>query len=149
MNFAYGVIVIVGVLVAIILGFIAISPDDIPEPRIVEMTEKPTTSAALAPPVNHVVEISEGSGVLGCDDTNECYLPYNLEIRVSDTVIWNNDDSAAHTVTSISPDDGSSGIFDSGLFMAGDSFEFTFNEAGAYDYFCMVHPWMTGIINVS
>lgn len=42
MNFAYGVIVIVGILAAISIGFIAISPDDIPEPRIVEMIEKPT-----------------------------------------------------------------------------------------------------------
>ena len=35
MNFAYGVIVIVGVLAAIILGFIATSPDDIIKPRII------------------------------------------------------------------------------------------------------------------
>jgi plastocyanin len=40
-------------------------------------------------------------------------------------------------------------MFDSSLFMAGSTFEFTFDDAGTYDYFCMVHPWMTGIINVS
>ncbi len=34
MNFAYGVIIIVGVLAAIILGLIAISPDDVIKPRI-------------------------------------------------------------------------------------------------------------------
>jgi plastocyanin len=33
--------------------------------------------------------------------------------------------------------------------MADTAFEFTFDDAGIYDYFCMVHPWMTGIINVS
>ena len=43
---------------------------------------------------------------------------------------------------------GSDGLFDSSIFMAGNSFEFTFNDPGTYDYFCMVHPWMTGIINV-
>ena len=42
MNFSYGIIAIVGVLVAISLGFIAISPDDIPEPRITTIDEKPT-----------------------------------------------------------------------------------------------------------
>ncbi|MEO2201966.1 MAG: plastocyanin/azurin family copper-binding protein, partial [Nitrosopumilus sp.] len=41
------------------------------------------------------------------------------------------------------------GLFDSSIFMAGSTFEFTFDEAGTYDYFCMVHPWMTGIINVN
>jgi len=33
--------------------------------------------------------------------------------------------------------------------MSGETFEFTFNDAGTFDYFCMVHPWMTGIVNVS
>jgi len=42
MNFAYGVIVIVGVLAAIILGLIAAAPDDIIEPRVVAIEEKPT-----------------------------------------------------------------------------------------------------------
>ena len=33
--------------------------------------------------------------------------------------------------------------------MAGTTFEQTFDESGTYDYFCMVHPWMTGIVTVS
>ena len=33
--------------------------------------------------------------------------------------------------------------------MTGTSFEFTFDDVGTYDYFCMVHPWMTGIVIVS
>jgi hypothetical protein len=36
MNFSYGVIVIVGILVAISIGFIVMSPDDIPQPRPAE-----------------------------------------------------------------------------------------------------------------
>ena len=40
------------------------------------------------------------------------------------------------------------GMFDSGLFMTGTTYEFTFDTEGTYDYFCMVHPWMTGIVNV-
>jgi predicted secreted protein with PEFG-CTERM motif len=28
-------------------------------------------------------------------------------------------------------------------------FSYKFEEAGTYDYFCMVHPWMTGIVTVS
>ena len=37
MNFSYGVIVIVGILVATSIGFIAMSPDDIPQPRASEI----------------------------------------------------------------------------------------------------------------
>jgi len=62
-------------------------------------------------------------------------------------VIWNNIDSAAHTVTSGIP--GSpDGIFDSGMVLSGGTFEFTFTEPGEYDYYCMVHPWMTGKVMV-
>jgi plastocyanin len=69
-------------------------------------------------------------------------------VATGTTVTWSNDDTAAHTVTSGTPE-GSDGLFDSSIFMAGTSFEFTFDEAGTYDYFCMVHPWMTGIIHVN
>ena len=96
-----------------------------------------------------IVSLPPGSAVPGCEDTNECYLPYEINVAIGATVSWSNDDSAAHTVTSGSVTAGTTGVFDSSLFMAGDVFEFTFDEAGTYDYFCMVHPWMTGIVNVN
>ena len=62
---------------------------------------------------------------------------------------WDNVDNAAHTVTGGSPADGPSGVFDSSLLMAGLDYSFTFNDAGSYDYFCMVHPWMVGSVTVN
>lgn len=145
LNFSYGIIAIVGVLAAITIGFIAVSPDYIPEPRIVEEKEK---SIVPVLPMSLIVSLPMGSGVPGCDETNECFLPYEETVAKGATVTWSNDDSAAHTVTSGTPTGGPDGLFDSSIFMAGNSFEFTFNDAGTYDYFCMVHPWMAGIINV-
>jgi plastocyanin len=242
MNFAYGVIVIVGLLAAVTLGFIAISPDDIPEPRIVEMTTPkiieideelktmepiddpisciaqwdpmcgvdgetygnlceldvanikldyqgecivPELEAAPEPeatmempapgfadveemiveptpepiieetpepealPMTGIVTIPPGAAVPGCENGDECYLPYTISVATGATVMWSNDDSAVHTVSSGTVDGGLTEVFDSGLFMTGESFEFTFDESGAYDYFCMVHPWMTGVVSVS
>jgi plastocyanin len=145
LNFSYGIIAIVGVLAAISIGFIAVSPDYIPEPRIVEEKEK---SIVPVLPMSLTVSLPMGSGVPGCDETNECFLPYEETVAKGATVTWSNDDSAAHTVTSGTPTGGPDGLFDSSIFMAGNSFEFTFDDAGTYDYFCMVHPWMAGIINV-
>jgi len=71
-----------------------------------------------------------------------------LTINVLDLVVWENADTAAHTVTSGIADDGPDDIFDSSLFGPGNSFKFQFTEAGTYDYFCLVHPWMTGVVNV-
>ena len=94
------------------------------------------------------VSIPPGSSVPGCEETNECFSPYEVTIDVGDTVTWSNDDSAAHTVTSGTPVDGPDGNFDSSLLMAGSTFSVTFDESGEYPYFCMVHPWQIGWIIV-
>lgn len=94
------------------------------------------------------VSVPQGTSVPGCEETNECYIPYEITINVGEEVTWSNDDSAAHTVTAGSAADGPSGVFDSSLFMAGTTFSFKFEEAGTFPYFCMVHPWMEGIVNV-
>ncbi|MGQ0790993.1 MAG: plastocyanin/azurin family copper-binding protein [Nitrosopumilaceae archaeon] len=72
-----------------------------------------------------------------------------IEVRVLDYVRWENADTAAHTVTSGTPEDGPDGIFDSSLFAPGKDFQYQFTEAGNYEYFCLVHPWMTGVVTVS
>ena len=113
----------------------------IPEP-VVEETPEPVE-------FNGVISLPEGSGVPGCDETNECYIPFNVTVSAGEEITWSNDDSAAHTVTSGTPADGPDGNFDSSLFMAGGTFSVTLDDAGEYPYFCMVHPWMTGNITVN
>ena len=95
------------------------------------------------------VSLPPGSGAPGCDETQECYIPYRVTVSPGDEVIWSNDDTAAHTVTSGTISDGPDGLFDSSLFMAGTSFSHTFDTLGEYDYFCVVHPWMVGQVFVT
>ena len=104
---------------------------------------------AKAEPQTHVVDVPIGTSVPGCEETNACFSPADITINAGDTVSWDNIDTAAHTVTSGSPADGPSGVFDSSLLMASATYAFTFEDAGNYDYFCMVHPWMVGTVSVS
>lgn len=99
-------------------------------------------------PSKPIVSVPPGTSVPGCEKHDRCYLPSELIIRVNQTVIWNNDDTAAHTVTSGTPDEGSNGNFDSSLFMSGHSFAHKFTKKGIFPYFCMVHPWQTGVVVV-
>ncbi len=94
------------------------------------------------------VSAPQGTSVPGCEVTNECFVPYEVTIDVGGEVTWSNDDTAAHTVTAGSAADGPSGEFDSSLFMAGTTFSHKFEAAGEFTYFCMVHPWMAGIVTV-
>jgi len=40
------------------------------------------------------------------------------------------------------------GVFDSSLMMVNGSYSYTADTVGTFDYFCMVHPWMTGTLIV-
>ena len=70
---------------------------------------------------------------------------------VGDSVRFVNTDSAPHTITSGTVSGGYDGNFDSGLLTTGESYMITddgSDSGGQYRYFCMVHPWMTGLIIV-
>ena len=111
------------------------------------MTVVPSVFADHA---NVDVHIASGSSTMGCEETEEgCFVPSEVTIDVGGEVTWINDD-AGHTVTSGTIEDSESvaAVFDSGLFMAGSTFAYKFEEAGEYPYFCTVHPWMKGTVLV-
>ena len=122
--------------------------EDVPEMIVIEEQDVESPPAIMEP-FTGIVSAPAGSSVPGCEERNQCFIPADVTISVGDTVTWSNDDTAAHTVTSGIASEGPDGIFDSSLFMAGTTFEHTFNEAGEFDYFCMVHPWMTGKVKVN
>ena len=87
------------------------------------------------------------------------YSPPQISVIVGDKITWYNDDREYHTVTSgDSPgrfgwmdnkDFGKpDGIFDSGNFPPGESWTYEFKESGIFSYFCIIHPWMEGIVIV-
>ena len=96
--------------------------------------------------MNAVVENAAGSSTPGCEP--DCFLPATVTIGVGGMVEFVNNDTAAHTSTAGTPQDGPSGAWDSSLVMMGTSYTTGALEAGEYPYFCMVHPWMTGLVIV-
>ena len=108
------------------------------------------TPSAFADHTTATVTNAPGSSVPGCEVTADgCFIPSMVTIDVGGEVIWENNDTAAHTITSGTAAGGPDGYFDSSLVIAGSTFSHTFAEAGTYDYFCMVHPWMVGSVMVS
>ena len=95
--------------------------------------------------------VSIVSGATSLTDT--AYSPNPIQVSVGTTVTWTNNDSQPHTVTSGSngqPDNkfNSSPNF-TPLMNAGQTFSFTFTQAGDYPYFCLLHPNMVGTVSVS
>jgi len=70
------------------------------------------------------------------------FLPQRITVKAGTTVTWINEDDVPHTVAS------SSKVFKSKALDTADKFSFTFTTPGTYDYFCSVHPHMTGAVVV-
>jgi plastocyanin len=68
--------------------------------------------------------------------------PAQITVEPGMTVMWVNEGSHPHTVTS---DDGQ---FDSGVLMPGDSYTVMFKGQGTITYHCAIHPSMTGSVSV-
>lgn len=79
----------------------------------------------------------------------EFYVPGTLKVSKGATVLWMNVDNTLHTVTSGSAENGESGTeFDSSYLASGKTFEWAFNDTGSFDYYCTLHPYMTGEVKV-
>ena len=84
------------------------------------------------------------------------FKPEKLSVQSGATVTWQQNDTGDHTVTSGTVEQGAAGVtqqpddrFDSGEISKGETFEFTFESAGTYPYFCRLHPaTMRGEIQV-
>jgi plastocyanin len=100
------------------------------------------------------IDMASGAGAsagAACVAANNCFAPNPLTVAPGTTVTWKNTDTVSHYVTSGKASDETTGtVFDSGnLIKPGNSYQFTFANAGTFDYFCSVHPWMTGQVIVA
>jgi amicyanin len=73
---------------------------------------------------------------------NFTFDPPRLIVKAGTTVTWHNDDDIPHTVVA------SEKAFRSKTLDTEDKYAFTFTTPGTYEYFCSLHPHMTGTIVV-
>lgn len=75
------------------------------------------------------------------------FSPKKLTIAKGTTLKWTNKDNAHHDVK---PDSDYGSAFAASKLMAmGESYSFTFNTPGTYNYHCTPHPYMKAIIEVT
>lgn len=97
-------------------------------------------------PVTNSAESNEPlSGDVAVEVKSSTYTPNRITVKKGTTVTWTNQDSIEHN---IAPDDVSSGFAGSELLGRGESYSFTFEETGTFNYHCTPHPFMTGVVEV-
>lgn len=87
---------------------------------------------------------------LGASNSDNPYSlsPSVLNVSANETVTWQNNDNVIHTVTTGKPQLGYDGRIDSNVIQPGKEFSYKFTQEGVYPYYCLFHPWMTGLVNV-
>jgi plastocyanin len=94
------------------------------------------------------VTIDEEGDNPACRSAKSCFHPSNTIIQQGQDVIWYNDDSSIHSIITTSQQFGSSGIINSGKILPGESYSHRFDESGYVNYYCVLHPWMQGLVVV-
>jgi plastocyanin len=97
--------------------------------------------AKTAPPAAVLVKVSAPATAL-VKIGNFTFGPQDLTVAPGTTVTWVNDDDIPHTVAA------SDKSYRSKVLDTGDRFSMTFAKPGTYEYFCSIHPHMTGKVVV-
>lgn len=134
MNKNYIFLIAISVPVAVFLTACA-QPNVAQQPAVPQSTsQQPTTQQP-------VIQKENGStNTITINNFN--FNPSQLSISKGSTVTWTNQDPIAHTVTA-------KDSFDSKILNNGQSFSYTFNQSGSFDFACTIHPSMKGTITVN
>jgi plastocyanin len=129
-------------VVVAMIGLALAGPVIIVRDRLAAGTSAAPSAAEGAQPAEAA---AGGGGAGGAGGTVKmaglAFAPATLTVAKGSTVVFDNDDTAPHTVTA------RSGGIDSGVLDPGRQFSVTVTDG--FDYFCSIHPSMTAKIAVT
>lgn len=102
------------------------------------MAEATTDSATAEPPAPKRAP----AAVRKAEIRNLEFAPARIEIPAGTVVEWTNRDQVPHTVTARDRS------FDSGVIAPGATWRRKFDRPETYEFYCMPHPFMTGVLVV-
>ena len=112
---------------------------------VIMVRDRLAEDTAAAPGAAEGARPAEGAAPAGGGGTVKmaglAFAPETLTVARGTAVVFDNDDTAPHTVTA------RSGGVDSGVLDPGKQFSVTVTEG--FDYFCSIHPSMTAKITVT
>lgn len=158
LNHMQKTIIIIIVLLAVALGiYYVVTNNNVPNPASIY---SPTVSTgtgenaqtgsdntigttSTSTPATSTLQ-NKATKSVAVDIKNFAFSPATLDIKTGTKVTWTNRDSTSHTVTS-----DSGGLLNSAMLAPGQTFSYTFNDAGSIRYHCTPHPNMKGVVNVT
>jgi plastocyanin len=121
-------------VVVLMVGLALAGPVIIVRDRLADRAAAPSAAEGAQP-----VAAAAGGGTVRM--AGLAFAPATLTVARGATVVFDNDDTAPHTVTA------RSGGVDSGVIDPGRQFSVTVTDG--FDYFCSIHPSMTAKLAVA
>lgn len=87
---------------------------------------------------------SDAAGTVSASMANIAFDPATITAKVGDVISWTNKDTVQHTATIKGNETCTTAALATNA-----SGGITFSQAGSYDFFCKIHPQMTGKIEVT
>lgn len=111
---------------------------------VVDLASGKTTTIPVGNQPRKVVvqPVTPATGGVKVSIANFEFVPPVVTVASGDSVIWSNDDGAPHMVAFKDGASGSDSLF------PGKTFRRTFDRQGNYEFFCSIHPFMTGSVVV-
>jgi len=131
------------IILAILIGFVLFMvPYIFRKEEIKKQVKKPIdiTITEFSQSANNVNFLNKN-----VDITNFSFVPEEINIKKGDTVVWTEKDEVPHTVTASNKED----LLASDILSKNDTYSFTFDKVGTFNYRCKLHAAMSGVVNVT
>jgi len=94
----------------------------------------------------HLIIMAKDSWKPGCEEEDLCFLPYEKTISVGETILFVNEDEFEHNVRLRG--DPNYLHFPTDVIKQNEYFVYKFEYSGKFQYYCTLHPWMEGVIDI-
>jgi len=97
-----------------------------------------------------IIDVGSQTDDVACDGEHACFIPYSETIFIDEEANFYNADNTTHTIVFGIPTEtiDYDAILDRAVLRVGQTHTVSFDKYEDYQYYCHLHPWMTGVIQV-
>lgn len=136
-------------LVGGVLGWLIVSQQ---KPEETNTQTSPSQNSGEQPPTEKKEDTSASNGqseITNVEIKDFAFSPASITVKKGTKVTWTNQDTTGHNVVASDSGNGGGLPTSNSLLGKGESYSFTFNEVGTFDYVCAPHASsMKGTVKV-
>lgn len=144
------IIVVIVVILVGALGFLLYQQSTMPANESTNGNSQGTQSANGSTEPDTPLGDDDATALVSVEMRDIAFSPSEITVERGTTVIWTNEDNVQHNVIAADPNNTGGLPTTAPLLSQGETFSFTFDEVGTFEYLCEVHQQqMRGTVTVT